>query len=500
MEFLIGLLLVGLGLVAVFFGYRFFRILLPFFGGIAGFIIAANLFPNSFVLSLIVGVVIGILLALFAYQAWSVLFTISGVIAGASFGAAIANTLNLWNWVSWLLVIGMAVVVGWLVWKFRDEMVIVITALAGASLVSDGLVRMFGEGTFRTLLWWIVFFALAALGIVFQWGRWLRYNWYRDLGRNVDAAITSAAATDALAKSRAAAAPAVSTGAAVATDAAGAATAAAAEAKRKAAAAAATSQLEADAAAAKLRADQAAAAREADLAAAQLKADQAAIAREVDAAGAEAGREADIATTRLQTDAVEITDDIAEVADNANDAVVVISDTTAATAVALGGADALTPAEKLAALNAHLDTLLNAEGDRSNLHQPVDYLKDINPAEAAQLKGDAVVIVVDVLRRGATQQGRAQMAKTTGVPETTILKWVNFADLLRIQGVGAVYARLLEAVGVDTVVELAQRNPVNLHAKLVEVNAAQKLSDREPSQEEVTNWIAQAKDLPRVIE
>jgi predicted flap endonuclease-1-like 5' DNA nuclease len=80
-----------------------------------------------------------------------------------------------------------------------------------------------------------------------------------------------------------------------------------------------------------------------------------------------------------------------------------------------------------------------------------------------------------------------------------ILEWVNHADLFRIKGVGEEYADLLEEAGVDTVPELAQRNPANLHAKLGEVNAAKKLVRRLPTAAQVTDWVDQAKALPRVI-
>ena len=52
----------------------------------------------------------------------------------------------------------------------------------------------------------------------------------------------------------------------------------------------------------------------------------------------------------------------------------------------------------------------------------------------------------------------------------------------------------------DTVVELAQRNAVNLHAKLLEVNVDKQYTKRDPTQVEVTDWVAQAKELPRIIE
>ena len=71
--------------------------------------------------------------------------------------------------------------------------------------------------------------------------------------------------------------------------------------------------------------------------------------------------------------------------------------------------------------------------------------------------------------------------------------------MFRIKGVAEEYSDLLEASGVDTVVELAQRNPENLLAKILEVNAEKKLVRRVPTLNAIKDWIEQAKDLPRAI-
>jgi len=73
-------------------------------------------------------------------------------------------------------------------------------------------------------------------------------------------------------------------------------------------------------------------------------------------------------------------------------------------------------------------------------------------------------------------------------------------DLYRIKGVGSEYADLLEAVGVDTVVELAGRRADNLLKKMEEVNAEKRLARLLPSLKMVEGWIAQAKELPRGVE
>ena len=66
------------------------------------------------------------------------------------------------------------------------------------------------------------------------------------------------------------------------------------------------------------------------------------------------------------------------------------------------------------------------------------------------------------------------------------------ADLMRVKGVGAEFAELLQAAGVDTIKELRTRNAENLHQKLEETNAAKSLTRRVPSLEMIKDFIAQA--------
>jgi len=104
-----------------------------------------------------------------------------------------------------------------------------------------------------------------------------------------------------------------------------------------------------------------------------------------------------------------------------------------------------------------------------------------------------------LLKAGATPQGRQELAEKVGVSADTILKWVNRADLMRITGIGEQYSDLLEAAGVDTVMELARRNPENLHQKLVEINAEKGLVRRLPNLTMVADWIEKAKGLERAV-
>jgi predicted flap endonuclease-1-like 5' DNA nuclease len=104
-----------------------------------------------------------------------------------------------------------------------------------------------------------------------------------------------------------------------------------------------------------------------------------------------------------------------------------------------------------------------------------------------------------LLEVGSTKEGRADLAESTDISEKLILTWVNHADLARIKGIRGEYAELLEAAGVDTVPELAQRNAENLYAKIVEVNGSKKLVRKLPTAKQVADWVNQAKALPRVV-
>jgi predicted flap endonuclease-1-like 5' DNA nuclease len=126
-------------------------------------------------------------------------------------------------------------------------------------------------------------------------------------------------------------------------------------------------------------------------------------------------------------------------------------------------------------------------------------IEGVGEIYAKKLKAAGVSTTDALLKMGATPKGRKDIAEKSGIGDALILEWVNHVDLFRIKGVGEEYADLLEEAGVDTVPELAQRKPDNLLQKMTEVNAMKKLVRRLPVLSQVTNWVEQAKRMPRVI-
>jgi predicted flap endonuclease-1-like 5' DNA nuclease len=128
-------------------------------------------------------------------------------------------------------------------------------------------------------------------------------------------------------------------------------------------------------------------------------------------------------------------------------------------------------------------------------------VEGIGPVHAASLSAAGVSTTDQLLERGAKPSGRQALADATGISSTLILEWVNHVDLYRINGVGSEYSDLLEAAGVDSPAELAQRNAANLAQTFQDLDAARPNWIRQiPSEATISRWIEHAKTLPKVVE
>lgn len=134
------------------------------------------------------------------------------------------------------------------------------------------------------------------------------------------------------------------------------------------------------------------------------------------------------------------------------------------------------------------------------VNRAIEDIEGIGKVIGEKLRAVKVKDTQSLLAAAATPRKRKSLAEKSGVSEKRILKFANMADLYRIDGVGSEFSELLEKAGVDTVPELAQRNPTQLAKALVEANKTSKLTRRVPSEADVKKWVAQAKTLPRVLE
>ena len=150
-------------------------------------------------------------------------------------------------------------------------------------------------------------------------------------------------------------------------------------------------------------------------------------------------------------------------------------------------------------VRADLEEYLRSFGPSSEFRKPIEYIEGIGAVYGQKLRSIEINTVMDLVLNGATRRGRKQIADQSGIAHSLILTWVNHVDLFRIKGVAEEYADLLEQSGVDTVMELAQRNPANLYKRMKDVNEQKSLVRRIPHASEVESWVQQAKGLRRLI-
>jgi hypothetical protein len=186
-----GLLVLFLGSVLAFAGYRFFLILLPVFGFFFGFGFGAQtmqaLFGQGFlatVSSWVVGLLFAIPFALFSYLFYIFAVAMLAAALGYALGAGVMQAIGFdFGILVWLVgvVLAMVFVVGTLLLNVQKYVVIAATALLGAGLVVGTLVFLFdGLPAAQTAanpvraalqsspLWLLAFLAFAVVGAVAQ--------------------------------------------------------------------------------------------------------------------------------------------------------------------------------------------------------------------------------------------------------------------------------------------------------------------------------------------
>lgn len=125
----------------------------------------------------------------------------------------------------------------------------------------------------------------------------------------------------------------------------------------------------------------------------------------------------------------------------------------------------------------------------------IDQVAGVGHREATKLRKAGVRTSDALIEAASGRKGRSELAEATGIDHRVLQQWVNHSDLLRVRGVGAEYAELLVAAGVDTLRDLRRRNPTALLAKIIGLNGQAKVVRRLPTESMVESWIEGAKQL-----
>jgi Domain of unknown function (DUF4203) len=192
----LGMLLAGgillfLGSLIAFAGYRLFLILLPIYGFFFGLSFGAHsvqaLFGDGFLsttTSWVVGFFAGLLFALLSYLFW--VFAVA-LVAGSLGYALVAGFFSLFeadlDVLVWVVGVALGIIfaVGAVVLNLQKAVVIIATALLGAWTIVGTFLFLFTSATPESIaetgakvilddhpLWFLIFAIVAAMGMIFQ--------------------------------------------------------------------------------------------------------------------------------------------------------------------------------------------------------------------------------------------------------------------------------------------------------------------------------------------
>lgn len=187
----VALLALLLGLVVCFAGFRLFVILLPVWGFFAGFLVTAQavqeLFGGGFLAttsSWVFGFVIGVLFAVAAYFFYYAAVAVLAATVGYELGVGLMAGLGVSSGILLFLVglvVAAALTAAVILLNLPKVFIVVLTALAGASMILAGVLLALGRISLTALnsglvgafirdswFWSLVYLALVAVGIVTQ--------------------------------------------------------------------------------------------------------------------------------------------------------------------------------------------------------------------------------------------------------------------------------------------------------------------------------------------
>lgn len=140
MTILSAVLLIGIGLVACFFGKKLYRVVLGLFGFVTGYYIASGLLlGQSDIVHLLGSIAVGVVLFIVFYALYKFAYILFGAFLGLAAGALLAHALDLTGVVYLIVAVVLAIIGGVLGNIFADPIIRLATAFGGAIQVIAGV-------------------------------------------------------------------------------------------------------------------------------------------------------------------------------------------------------------------------------------------------------------------------------------------------------------------------------------------------------------------------
>ena len=186
----LGLIALGVGTAFTFYGFKFFLVLLPLWAFVIGFAAGgqaiSQLFNEGFLATVsgwVVGFLLGAVFAVISYLwYWAAIVLLGGGL-GYTIGVGLMGWLHIDGFLAVVVgvIVGAVFAAGTILLRAPRILVVIFTSLGGAATVVGGALMIigripvsgFGDGLLAaaiadSLVWFVIWIAVAALGVVYQ--------------------------------------------------------------------------------------------------------------------------------------------------------------------------------------------------------------------------------------------------------------------------------------------------------------------------------------------
>lgn len=190
-DIIVGIIALVVGVMFCFWGYLAMRIIIPIWGGFAGFFFGASLvagITERDFLSTLTGWLVGLAVAVVFFLIAYLYYEISVILVMTSIGFTLGTTLMVALGVSWswlVVMVGVLIAVALALIAIAADLptgiLVVLTSLAGASAIVLGIMLIVGQSETKGFStsrfndaigaqwwWWLIYAALALAGVISQ--------------------------------------------------------------------------------------------------------------------------------------------------------------------------------------------------------------------------------------------------------------------------------------------------------------------------------------------
>ena len=135
------------------------------------------------------------------------------------------------------------------------------------------------------------------------------------------------------------------------------------------------------------------------------------------------------------------------------------------------------------------------QGESTEVFCEIEKIRGIGPGHGMRLRKLGITTNQDLLHTVSSSKDVRSIADKLSRKPSEILSWKKMADFLRIKGVSAEFAKLLELSSINSTQDIADSNATVLAEKMSRARKKERRIHNMPDDKEINDWISHARTI-----